>query len=321
MSEDLPNNRFPKPQEWNELVDIAREALDPGQRYSDQVQANMVVTDAIKSIKDDERFDLTRYFALSKAACFVAQAAMDEERRIIETTANALRLRDQNYDNLSEGLRIGGTEVAFNLRRAAPWVGRIVTASESYQSMDPAERLVMNGFAGVSIELERKLKQRDKGLVVERLPTDDAVHSVVEVLMSGASLIMKEVLATIYEEQFGGFSCVYTPIKNFITPEQIEKLDLTRVGTYAASMRLDEVDYIRDFLKLKEPWVVEFDTKLKHEDGRPGELTPEARRDLKICHEARIGCPALYVKGALPFVLGLMPHIVAKAQRHLLAQA
>lgn len=322
VPENLPINRFKRPEEWSEIVDLTREALDPELSYYEQVQANTAATEAITSIKDDEIFERVRYFALSKAVCFVMQVAMREEcqSRIVEASADALCLRDQNLENPSEGLHIGGTEEVFNLAKAVTWVGWLVTEDKNYQSLDLAERIVMNGFGYSRIDLDRQVKQDGYSLTPKRSPADDAISGVVEVLMSGAALTMKEVLATIYEEQFGEHAIIYTPIKKFITPEQIEKLDLVKAGIGAASLRLDEVDYVHEFLKLKHEWAVEFDGSVRREEDRPRELHDEDRQRLKICHEARIGCPALYVKDALRFVLVLMPQIVSRAQRHLLAQ-
>ena len=97
----------------------------------------------------------------------------------------------------------------------------------------------------------------------------------------------------------------------------MEKIDMLHLGAYLARLRLDEIndpEITETHISRTPAGVYGFDHKFFRTDPSPPKsIVACAKDDVRVIHNERIGCPALYVRRMLRRILSIIPEVALLA--------
>jgi hypothetical protein len=319
------HNAQRKPDAWDNLLDFAHDHLEPTKPYEEQGEAVAALWEQTHTL-DAEVYEANRYYGLGLITCALARSMQGETAREEFIERGTWKLAGSHV-----GYCVGSYYYPAHMGlyakeiRDSDLVDKEMLRDE-YAKLSDAERLVANTLSawtpgGGSTRLMSPGSHHRKRI----LDQEPALEAVVSNTFAGTSLILRTTLQRIHERQQGKkwppdfAKSKFNPLlADFVSEADLLALDLKRVAFIAASIRLDEMlNIVPRLLTLDESGNPDIDRSLI-----PASPLPVAKGagDLPFTHHtARLGCPALYVAGAIPTATQLLPEIVVRAQKDLLA--
>ncbi len=113
------------------------------------------------------------------------------------------------------------------------------------------------------------------------------------------------------EEPASIFESGIPSIRDFMSPEQVKDMDISRVAKIAAKLRLDELTVsarIEDLLYVTDDRKLGITTDWLRQAPPPRVTAPDGKPS--ILHQERLRCPAIHVGGLIDRVLALQEDVV-----------
>ncbi len=323
--EQSPRHTQKRPAEWDGLIAIAssiEEVMPP----AEQQKVAHEVWEEVRSIPRETHEELVYYGigvvtcsfmrgvnAKGNRAAFVANAA----NLLVDKYSLGCYFRGVEEDN--KGLRLADISIG--------GLGLTVQTKEikaEYKAMPLAQRLVINTLlvsrpSHEDNPIPPARHYNIKAVLADKIP----LGVVAKNSLAGAMRITRQALIQQHEHNLGkpltSEELIATPIAEIANKETIAALNLIRAGAITASLRLDEFRMdIPNIVKIDPSGKIYVDrSAIPKEPGRVCQPDPEAFMS-RVLHEKRIGCPALYVTGAVSLAAHSAPQIVNAAQRKLL---
>jgi hypothetical protein len=300
-----------KPPEWDNLLGCVESATNPLQPIELQQQAARAAINAVITL-DTDQAKANRLYSAGLYICDFARTLYTPEgmksftSQAIHEVVNQRPLSALSLPP-SSGLLLYEVSPT-RLPKNRPYL-------ETPPQPVPV-RILSNALGEL---LQCHGKERSIDSYVPKVLTRDSGRYAQSAARDGASMALSTVLTQRYNVQRGQERNELIPygalLKDTITPEQLEHLDLTKLNTILAGMRQSDMsDYMSKIIQVQPDGEVEIDHTHVPKKGNLQTNPAYAGQNL-----AR--CPALYVQGLIPFISSLTPKVIASAQRQLLAQA
>jgi hypothetical protein len=300
-----------KPPEWDSLLDCVESATNPLQPIELQQQAARAAINAVIALDTDQAKANRSYGAGLYICDFARTLYTPEGMRSFTSQAIHEVVNQRPLSTLSlppsSGLlldEVSSTKPPKN----RPYL-------ETPPQPMPV-RILSNAFGEL---LQYHGNERPVDSYVPKVLTSNSGRYAQSTARDGAGMVLGTVLTQRYNVQRGQERNELIPydtlLKDVITPEQLEHLDLTKLNTILAGMRLSDVyGYMPRIIQVQPDGEVEIDHTHVPKKGN-------LQTSLTHVGQNLVRCPALYVQGLIPFISSLTPKVIASAQRQLLAQA
>ena len=304
-NQPLPHYAFRKPAEWDDLIGLTTSALEPDAPLEAQRPAAIEALEFVRSL-DDEAFDTNRYYSLGMAACRVMQAINEEGGRdkFIRYATEGMVAAHQSYCSEKNVRRYDGLYL-YELGQR-PYVQAIIGKKE-YTQLPMATRI-----ASEALSVMRRFYDApvNEGRINAVLSTDTTLIRVIDASLEGASLVTRIALQRKYEQRMKkGVAHKSVLLSDVANEQTIAELDITKVAAQTAALHLNEL----------QEWEIQRLIQINPRGEvyiNPNDIPkkPPYIAGLLVRHQKRLGCPALYVAGAVPFAAQSIPRIIAKTQ-------
>lgn len=322
LPDQTPALRQTKPTAWDELV--ASVTIDEGAPTEAQQQAVTEVWDKTLELTPSAH-EQNLYYGFGKITCgFIRGLHGQKGRNVFVTNAACLLTFDHttscmvNRWDPQRGLYVN--QLTAGYEGLTSRLGQLVAG---YAAIPLADRLVTDVlYQSRPLGLGRPFRQAGN-IGIETVLTKSITFDVVRrAALSGAMTVARRALIQLHEratgKQLADEQVHNLPVATIADDMAVSKLKLTKASRLAASLRLDEFQQgIGSLLCAIAPDEIYLDRSAILRS--PGPIRqPKHKGVMPTRHHERLGCPALYVAGAIPFVAQAVPDIINTAQRELL---
>ena len=300
-----------KPPEWDNLLGSVEAAIDPQEPVERQYMAATVAIEAVMEL-DTEQEKTSRFYAAGLYICDFARALYSPDGASSFTTQwlnEVVDKRDQSTTALPSGSGLLYYEVG-----ATP-----LSDDRPYIETQPRPHSLHILTNALDQLYDYHGNERPVGSYIKKVLTADpgrnAQAGVFDGVGVGLSVILRQKYNLQNRHERNAFVPPGTLLKDIITPDDLEKIELEKLNTILAGMRLgDMFGYVRQIVQVQPDGAIEIDQT--HVPKKA-----ELQVNPAFVGQNLVRCPALYVQGLIPFISRLTPKVVATAQRQLLEQS
>ena len=307
------------PPEWDGLVRDFSAQLELAEQQGGDVRERVAPTalDVVESM-DDEALEANRYYALGKIACgFARHIATPEARQhIVESVGAGLRDVWSRHDEpRAPGLSLADVnEAQRDAQSGEPGFDEVLKgyAYAGYYELSRAEQLTADVL---STEAESRIaalhypenafsRETKLSTVVEQALS---VETVATAALSGALTVFR--VAGRKHKDVAYVEEGTLRVAELLEPETKEKLNLQSNAKMAAGIRLDEIrGRLASYVTLTDDGEVRWNRQAVP-------LASQLAPSIFSLHAKRLKCPALHVRGLIPYIVDLMVDSLAEADR------
>lgn len=315
-----PPYAYPKPPEWDSLVEATASEINPNLPENEQVLALMAFWEN-SSRYDTEVIEDNRFYGLGLVACKVAKSSfrpISDPKSLANSVKEAIVGIHEPYCRDSKGKpRYTANQGLYLEELNAPLLDPVPEHIKAeYDTLSLAERITINALPMAHHDLT-VLSSADLELlsfmVIDHHP---ALVGVTTSAYAASMGLTKGALGKLHQKKYGPIDNpdTFNPlIKDIATEDELRNLIPRQTAAHASSVRMDELAIVAQTLKLDDQYIARSDRS--HIPRKPLPLD-DANREI-VRHEKRLKCPALRVGGAIAYAADTTPDIIIGVQRQL----